>query len=237
MTPWPSWFGLLPGHLWNTGPVPALLTWWKLDLADLAPGAHHDAVLAVGSDLERRWSEPHRGYHDTRHLLEVFWALEDLEAGHEVTAREGTLGRVAGWFHDAVYQPSAPRGANEADSADLAVRDLRALGLADDDIEVVRDLVLATGRHDLRAGGLPAAFHDADLWILGAPVERYTEYTAAVREEYAAVPDDAFRAGRAAILRPFLDREAIYSTETARSGWEEAARANLLREFEVLAAP
>ena len=217
--------------------MPALLTWWKLDLAELAPDAHHDAVLAIGTDLARRWAEPHRGYHDTRHLVEVFWALEDLEGGREITAREGALGRLAGWFHDAVYEPSAPGGANEVDSADLAVRDLRALGLADDDVERVRDLVLATTTHDLRAGGLSAAFHDADLWILSAPAERYDEYTALVREEYAAVPDDVFRAGRAAILRPFLDREAIYSTETARAGWEEAARANLLREFEVLATP
>jgi hypothetical protein len=30
--------------------VPALITWWKLDLAELAPDAHHDAVLAIGSE-------------------------------------------------------------------------------------------------------------------------------------------------------------------------------------------
>lgn len=211
--------------------MPALITWWKLDLAELAPGAHHDAVLAIGTDLVRRWTEPHRGYHDTRHLVEVFWALEDLEAGGEIDSRQGTLGRLVGWFHDAVYDPSAPAGSNEADSADLAVHDLRVLGLADEHVELVRDLVLATTTHDLREGGLPAAFHDADLWILSAPEERYTEYTARVRAEHAAVPDDAFRAGRAAILRPFLDRESIYATPMARERWEDAARANLAREL------
>lgn len=214
--------------------MPALITWWKLDLAELAPGAHHDAVLAIGTDLMRRWTEPHRGYHDTRHLVEVFWALEDLEEGREIDSRESTLGRLAGWFHDAVYDPSAPGGANEVDSADLAVRDLRALGLADDDVESVRDLVLATTTHDLARKGLPAAFHDADLWILGATADRYAEYTAAVREEYSAVPDDAFRAGRAAILRPFLQRESIYATPTARDRWEDRARDNLARELDLL---
>ena len=104
--------------------MPALITWWKLDLADLAPGAHHDAVLAIGTDLLRRWTEPHRRYHSTRHLVEVFWALEDLEEAREVTAREAALGRLAGWFHDAVYDPTAAAGANELASADLAVRDL-----------------------------------------------------------------------------------------------------------------
>ena len=216
--------------------MPALITWWKLDLAEIAPGAHDDAVMAIGTDLMRRWTEPHRGYHDTRHLVEVFWALEDLEEGGETTSREGVLGRLAGWFHDAVYDPAAQPGSNEADSADLATRDLRALGLAPGDIDLVRDLVLDTTTHDVRAGGLPAAFHDADLWILSAPADRYEEYTAQVREEYAAVPDEAFRAGRAAILRPFLEREAIYATPTARDRWEDTARDNLRREVEQLTA-
>jgi predicted metal-dependent HD superfamily phosphohydrolase len=214
--------------------VPALITWWKLDLAELAPGAHHDAVLAIGSDLLRRWSEPHRRYHSTRHLVEVFWALEDLEEAGEVSAREGALGRLAGWFHDAVYDPAAPAGSNEVDSADLAVRDLHALGLARDDVGTVRDLVLASSTHDAPTEGLAAAFHDADLWILSAEPARYADYTAGVREEYAAVPDDAFRSGRAAVLRPFLDRVAIYATPTGRERWEDPARANLARELEAL---
>jgi predicted metal-dependent HD superfamily phosphohydrolase len=215
--------------------VPALITWWTLDLAELAPAAHSDAVQAIGADLCSRWTEPHRRYHTTRHLVEVFWALEDLEEAGVVTAREGTVGRLVGWFHDAVYDPAAGGGENELASADLAARDLHALGLADDDVEVVRDLVLATQTHDLGRDGLAAAFHDADLWILSAPPERYRDYTTQVREEYAAVPDDAFRAGRAAVLRPFLERESVYATSFAREAWEERARANLAEELATLA--
>lgn len=214
--------------------MPALITWWKLDLHDVAPDAHEDAVLAVGRDLLRRLDEEHRSYHTSRHLVEVFWALEDLEGAGAVTAREATLGRLVGWFHDAVYDPAAPPGDNEAASADLAVRDLSALGLATRDVETVRDLVLATEAHELRPDGLGAAFHDADLWILSAPADRYAEYTAQVREEYAAVPDDAFRAGRAAILRPLLQRDTVYATRHAREHWEEAARANLGAELAAL---
>ena len=55
-----------------------------------------------------------------------------------------------------------------------------------------------------------------------------------MRDEYAAVPDDVFRAARASILRPFLDRETIYATEFARESWEDAARANLAAELGVL---
>jgi len=216
--------------------VPALVTWWKLDLAELAPEAHSDAVLAVGADLVRRWAEPQRRYHTDRHLVEMFWALEDLEKAGEVDTREGTLGRIAAWFHDAVYDPTQPPGSNEAASAELAVRDLSALGLDGDDVATVRGLVLATETHELPVGGLRAAFHDADLWILAAPAARYAEYTAQVREEYAAVPDDAFAAGRAAVLRPFLERDSIYATPAAREQWGEAARLNLARELEDLTA-
>lgn len=214
--------------------MPALITWWKLDVAELAPGAHSDAVLAIGSDLVRRLGESHRSYHTTRHLVELFWALEDLEGADVISARQAAVGRVAGWFHDAVYDTTTAVGDNEIHSAELAVRDLSALGFADADVEVVRDLVLATQTHELAYDGLPAAFHDADLWILSAPPGRYVEYTLQVREEYAAVPDEVFASARAAILRPFIDRESIYATAFAREHWEDAARLNLAAELETL---
>jgi predicted metal-dependent HD superfamily phosphohydrolase len=216
--------------------MPALLTWWSLDVAELAPGAHNDAVQAIGADLLRRLEEPHRRYHTSTHLVEVIWALEDLEREGVVDPREAVLGRLVGWFHDAVYDPDASGGENEAASADLAVRDLTTLGCEPDDVERVRDLVLATTTHELVTDGLSAAFHDADLWILSAPEDRYAAYTRQVREEYAAVPDDAFRAGRAAVLRPFLEREAVYATAPARERWEEAARANLAAELAELSS-
>ena len=48
------------------------------------------------------------------------------------------------------------------------------------------------------------------------------------------MPEDVFRAARASILRPFLDREAIYATDFARESWEDAARANLAAELGLL---
>jgi predicted metal-dependent HD superfamily phosphohydrolase len=214
--------------------VPALITWWTLDVAELAPEAHSDAVQAVGADLVRRLDEEHRRYHTARHVVEMFWALEDLEQAGVVTRRQAALARVAAWFHDAVYDTTSSGGENEVDSAALAVRDLSALGFAAEDVETVRDLVLSTHDHELTGTPLAAAFHDADLWILSSPPGRYDEYTRQVRDEYAAVPDDVFRAARASILRPFLDRETIYATEFARESWEDAARANLATELGLL---
>ena len=212
--------------------MPALLTWWTLDVELLAPGAHSDAVAAIGTDLRRRLREEHRRYHTDQHVVEMFLALEELAGEGALDDREGALARVAACFHDAVYDPAAPPGANEADSAELAVRDLRALGVRDDDVAAVRQLVLATERHEAPgARGLGAAFHDADLWILSAPQERFDAYCAQVREEYAFVPQDAYQAGRTAVLRPFTLRETIYRTAHARHHWEQPARVNLAREL------
>jgi predicted metal-dependent HD superfamily phosphohydrolase len=75
------------------------------------------------------------------------------------------------------------------------------------------------------------ALSDADLGILAAPRERYDEYVAAVRREYAHLPDDVFQAGRASVLRSLADKPALFHTGFAREQWEAAARANIEREL------
>jgi len=212
--------------------VPALTSWWTLDVRTLAPRAHDDAVARTGADLLARWSEPGRRYHGTTHLVEMFWALEDLEGAGEIGDREACLARLAAWFHDAVYDPRALPGANEADSASYALTALRPLALSAAEIRAVENLVRMTDGHDAPADDpLTSSFHDADLWILSAPQERFDAYCAQVREEYAFVPQDAYRAGRTAVLRPFTLRETIYRTAHARHHWEQAARVNLAREL------
>jgi predicted metal-dependent HD superfamily phosphohydrolase len=56
-----------------------------------------------------------------------------------------------------------------------------------------------------------------------------------VRAEYAQVPDDAFRAGRAAVLRG-LATGRLYRTTRAHDRWDGAARANLDAEVNALEA-
>ncbi len=70
---------------------------------------------------------------------------------------------------------------------------------------------------------------DSDLAILASAA--YPAYAAAVRAEYAHVPDDAFRAGRAAVLRNLLDLPALYRTPQALARWDAKARANLTDEL------
>ena len=213
--------------------MPALLTWWTLDVRSVAPHApEEDVVARAGADLLARWTEPRRRYHTTRHLVEMFGALEELEEATEIDDRQCCLARLAAWFHDAIHDPAARSGSNEADSATLARDTLPLLAVADDDVATIDRLVRLTARHDVdTVEPVDAAFHDADLWILSAPQERFDSYCAQVREEYAHLPDTAFQQGRTAILEPLSHRDAIYRTSHARHGWETPARINLSREL------
>ena len=100
--------------------------------------------------------------------------------------------------------------------------------------EVAR-LVRLTGTHDPGPGDRNGeVLCDADLAVLaGAPAD-YARYAAAVREEYAFVPDDAFRDGRAAVLRQLLDLPRLFRTPHGRDRWEPAARHNLRSELALL---
>jgi predicted metal-dependent HD superfamily phosphohydrolase len=169
-----------------------------------------------------------RGYHDTRHLVEVLDRLDELGAAGEPFDHEPVL--LAAWFHDAVYdgQPDA-----EERSAQWA---LCALADHTDAAEVAR-LVRLTEHHKPTEGDANGCvLSDADLAILAATTERYAEYAEDVRREYAHVPDDLFRLGRAAVLRDLLAKESLFHTAHARRHWEARARANVEAELSRLDA-
>jgi predicted metal-dependent HD superfamily phosphohydrolase len=188
-----------------------------------ALAGHH--AEALGHDLIARYEEPHRRYHTTAHLQAVLSHVDAL-ASH---ADDPDLVRLAAWFHDAVYDPR--RGDNEELSARLAERVLPEAGLSAQAVATVARLVRLTVTHDPAPGDADGAvLCDADLAILAAQPETYAAYAAAVREEYSFVPDDAFRTGRAAVLRSLLDLPAIFRL----SGMDAAARINILGELDRL---
>jgi predicted metal-dependent HD superfamily phosphohydrolase len=142
---------------------------------------------------------------------------------------------LAAWFHDAVYDGSPDA---EERSAQLAERELTAAGCAEALVAEVARLVRLTAGHDPEPGDARGAvLCDADLAILAAPPERYAEYVAGVRREYAQLDDATFRAGRAAVLRDLGGRERLFRTATGRQLWEDAARANIEAELRELTPP
>lgn len=188
-------------------------------------------ALDVGADLLRRWNEAHRHYHAATHLLAVLDAVDALAPD----AHSPDTVRLAAWFHDAVYDGRP--GADECASADLARTALTRLGLPRDRIDEVARLVLLTASHDPAPDDPDGAvLCDADLAVLGGSPGEYAAYAAAVRQDYAQVPDDVFNAGRAAVLKNLLDHQPLFHTEIGWDRWESAARRNLETELILLRA-
>jgi len=198
---------------------------------------------ALGEDLLERYEQPHRKYHTSVHLSEMLTALKTLYKRHHTATPRAVL--LAAWFHDAVYE--ANPGDDEAASADLARTALTPLAstgfLTNRGVTAIAHLIELTASHQLAdgieeytSGALTRAdaefFLDADLAILAADSPRYTRYVAGVRAEYAHYASDAFTRGRAAILQGFLNRTAIYASDTAHLLWDAPARLNLRTELE-----
>ena len=178
-------------------------------------------------DLLARWAETHRKHHTVTHLHEMLDAIGLLaDAGIEFD-REAV--ELAAWFHDAVYEIG--RDDNEDRSAELA-RELLASSPFRD--EVAR-LVLVTKTHEVADDDVNGAvLSDADLSVLGSDALRYRTYAAAVRDEYADVPDEVFKPARAQVLSALLDR-SLFHTSAGRERWEETARRNIAEEIAALA--
>ncbi|WP_223837758.1 hypothetical protein [Streptomyces venezuelae] len=194
-------------------------------------GARRDPA-PYAARLLAAWAEPQRRYHTTAHLDAVLRHVDTL-ADH---AADPAAVRLAAWFHDAVYRPD--RSENEERSAALAERALPELGIGPDRTAEVARLVRLTVTHHPAPGDTNGeVLCDADLAVLAGGVDAYAAYVAAVREEYRFVPEDAFRTGRAAVLRQLLDLPRLFHTPYGTAHWEGPARRNLAAELATLVEP
>ncbi|WP_019585468.1 HD domain-containing protein [Deinococcus apachensis] len=170
------------------------------------------------------YAQPHRAYHNADHVRAVLHALDARGLLTPALA-------LAAWGHDLVYDPRASD--NEERSAKVFGEWLREQDLSPELGEEVRRLILAT-RHDAPPTTRDEALLvDADLSILGADSRMFAAYDSAIRQEYAFVPEEAYRAGRARVLQSFLDRERIFTTPEF-AGLEAQARVNLASALERL---
>ncbi|MEM9517284.1 MAG: hypothetical protein AAGA42_20720 [Actinomycetota bacterium] len=203
----------------------------------------------VGSDratfdaLISRHREAHRRYHTETHVAWVLRhcreLLDDRPALPAITSNApdapsgdhdaSRLVVAAAFWHDAVYDPTS--SANEHHSAQLAARDLGALGWEQPAVERVVRAIEGTATHLDPADEVEAVLFDADLAVLGADPQGYRSYVDGVRFEYQHVADEAWRVGRAAVLHSFLGRDSIYATVGGRQRWQTRAVANLTAEL------
>jgi predicted metal-dependent HD superfamily phosphohydrolase len=180
--------------------------------------------------IEALHAGPERGYHAWSHPLALLALLDELRGQlHDPLAVECAI-----LLHDAIYDPT--RADNERRSAELA-RELLAGVVPDATLARCVRMIEATEQHQVLVEA-PAGeiadlriFLDLDLSILGASEAAFDAYEAGVRHEYRHVPENAFRAGRAAVLQRFVARPRLFMSEWGAQRFETAARANLWRSL------
>lgn len=210
---------------------PANLDWLRRQWDELMAfyGAAPAVAGAVFGDLVDRYGENGRYYHTLRHIQNVLETIEMFSS----TAQDIRSIQLAAWFHDVIYD--VHRSDNEAQSAVYAGKALRTIAIPTEVVAKVDSMIRAT-KHNLDC---PADIDcqimlDADLatfasdWATQEVIER------AIRQEYAFVPDEAYREGRRHILHNFLKRERIYCTEMMYETHEAAARQNISRTIQML---
>ncbi len=187
---------------------------WIVAARKAAPPGLFDGLLA-------RYAEPHRHYHNQQHIAECLLEFDrEKERAAETDAVE-----LAIWFHDAGYDPRATD--NEERSAELAVVSLQAADAPEVLVSSVRMLVLATKTHDAVVPVDAPVMIDLDLSILGRAPQRFREYEAAIRREYAWVAASVFAEKRAELLESFLARPRLFATAWFYDRYEAQARRNL----------
>lgn len=195
--------------------------WKRLTSSVGAPAEAIDGLL-------RRHREPQRHYHTAQHVQAVLGHLDVLDPSADAALR------LAGFYHDAVYDSPLPPGceSNEERSAQLAEQELAGCDAAL--VDRVARLIRATDGHRLVPVEGAEAFLDADLAILGTEPRIYDQYAEQIRREYAHVTEADYRTGRTLVLRQFLERDSLFFTPVAQSLWKAAARRNLARELQML---
>ncbi len=190
-------------------------------------GATRDTT-ATFEQLDFSYREPQRGYHNLDHIAHC---LAELDRVREQCANPDLV-EAAIWFHDCVYD--ARRTDNEARSAELAANAMKPMGIRQDFINSVREMILATQHDREPANGDTAILLDIDLSSLGLGPHQFDTLGARIREEYSHMDEATYRQGRAELFKRFLDREHIYHTPWFRDRYEHQARANLLRSMNEL---
>ncbi|MGG7439094.1 HD domain-containing protein [Chryseobacterium arthrosphaerae] len=188
----------------------------------------HERISRLWNEIETKYTEKGRYYHNLLHLDNMFL---ELEAVKDRISRF-TLLSFAVFYHDIIYDATSK--SNEEKSAVTAEKRLSELGLSHEEIMTVSDQILATKSHQKSENMDINYLLDADLSVLGKDRETYLVYTQMIRKEYSIYPDFLYKPGRKKVLRHFLELENIFKTEYFRDQYETQAKENIETELRLL---
>jgi predicted metal-dependent HD superfamily phosphohydrolase len=180
---------------------------------------------SLWNEIETRYSEKGRYYHNLLHLENMFTELEDVK--DNISDFTGISFSV--FYHDIIYDATSK--SNEEKSAATAEKRLAELHLSKDDISVISEQIIATKSHLLSDHNDTNYLLDADLSVLGKDFKTYMEYTRNIRKEYSIYPDFLNKPGRKKVLKHFLELETIFKTEYFKEKYEVQAKENIEAEL------
>lgn len=207
--------------------IPWLRDYW----CDLASGYADNVIVdTFWNDIETKYTNKKRYYHNLTHLYNMFLQIEEFK----IEIEDLNSLKFAIWYHDIIYKST--KKDNEAQSAIFAEKALKILKYDMSEIEKVKNLIISTKTHELllTQNSDNAYLLDLDLSILGADWKTYSKYIQNIRKEYKIYPDILYKRGRKKVLKHFLERDVLYFTEMFRTKFEQQARSNLKREIEML---
>ena len=150
---------------------------------------------------------PERHYHNLDHLVHGLTEIQVWARNTNPSVKDIDTVRKAFWFHDAVYEHDQTTVSNEEASARLWLSS--DLGNTSEVSTVdmgPADLIRATDhfQESSVSHSLKSVMLGADLAILGQEANLYSNYAAAIRAEYAHVPQAQYQANRCKALKHLL---------------------------------
>lgn len=189
--------------------------------------ANTSLIDDLWNNLEKRYSEKHRTYHNLKHLKELF----DYFDFHHEQLENPNIVAFSIFYHDIIY--NIWKKDNEEKSADLAIKVLSELQLSQSQFNTTHEQIIATKTHESNFNDSKFLI-DFDLAILGQSEEIYQEYSQSIRKEYKLVPDFMYKKGRIKVLQHFINKKNIYKTAVFIASFEKNAKENLQGELNQL---
>ena len=189
---------------------------------------NHILIENLWTEIEKKYSEKGRYYHNLQHLDNMF---SELELVKDKILNFNNIS-FSVFYHDVIYDATSKL--NEEKSAEFAESKLIKLGLNETDIAEISKQILATKSHQKSEKSDINYLLDADLCVLGKDPETYLDYIKNIRKEYSIYPDFLYKPGRKKVLKHFLELENIFKTEDFRNRYELQAKENIEVEIYTL---